>query len=86
MNTVLLDENLPRRLKWKLNADTVTVTERGWNGIRDEKLLRMAAPEFDAFLTMNQNVEYEQHIKDLDLCVIAVSGGELLIASVVRSS
>jgi len=49
---VLLDENLPRRLKRHLaeEVQAVTVQERGWSGKRNGDLLRPAQAEFDAFL------------------------------------
>ena len=53
MIRVLLDENLPRKLKWLLNADALTVPERGWGGVQNGRLLRLAALEFDVLLTMD---------------------------------
>ena len=73
MIRVLLDENLPRKLKWSLHADTVTVPERGWNGVKNGPLLRLAASEFDVLLTMDRGVEYQQNLKGLDLCLILLS-------------
>ena len=73
MIRVLLDENLPRRLKWSLNADAMTVPERGWNGIKNGRLLRLAASEFDVLLTMDRGIEYQQNLQGLDLCLILVS-------------
>jgi hypothetical protein len=40
--TVLLDENVPRKLKWRLierGLDVVTVPERGWSGVGNGELL-----------------------------------------------
>ena len=73
MIRVLLDENLPRRLKWSLNADAVTVPERGWNGIKNGPLLRLAASEFEVLLTMDRGIEYQQNLSGLDLCLILLS-------------
>jgi Domain of unknown function (DUF5615) len=49
---VLLDANLPRQLKQHFSADVevLTVQERGWSGIKNSELLRLAAGEFDVFL------------------------------------
>ena len=59
----LLDENLPRRLKWSLDtnvvAEVLTVPERGWGGIKNGPLLALAASEFDVLLTMDRGIEAE---------------------------
>jgi hypothetical protein len=67
---VLLDENLPRKLKWGLDAEALTVPERGWGGIKNGRLLRLAAAEFDVFLTMDRGIVFQQNLNDLDLCII----------------
>ncbi len=49
MTRALRDENLPRKLKWSLTADAVTVPEHGWAGVKNGQLLKLAAQEFGAF-------------------------------------
>lgn len=73
MIRVLLDENLPRKLKWLLDAETLTVPERGWGGIKNGRLLRLAADEFDVLLTMDRGMEYQQNLDGIDLCVVVLS-------------
>lgn len=73
MIRVLLDENLPRKLKWSLEAETLTVPERGWGGIKNGRLLRLAAAEFDVLLTMDRGIEYQQNLSGLDLCLVVLS-------------
>ena len=73
MSRVLLDENLPRKLKWALQAQTETVPEQGWSGIKNGELLRRAALEFDALLTMDRGMEHQQNLSGLDLCLIVLS-------------
>jgi hypothetical protein len=52
---VLLDECVPRKLKREItNHEVVTVTEQGWSGIVNGELLKLAATEFDVFLTVDQ--------------------------------
>jgi hypothetical protein len=70
---VLLDENLPRKLKWALDAEVLTVPERGWGGIKNGRLLRLAASEFDVLLTMDRGIEYQQNLSGVDLCLIVLS-------------
>ena len=73
MIRVLLDENLPRKLKWSLDAEVVTVPERGWGGIKNDRLLRLAASEFDVLLTMDRGIEYQQNLREIDLCLMVLS-------------
>ena len=73
MIRVLLDENLPRKLKWSLDAEVVTVPERGWGGFKNGRLLRLAASEFDVLLTMDRGMEYQQNLREIDLCLMVLS-------------
>ena len=73
MIRVLLDENLPRKLKWSLDADVYTVPERGWSGVKNGELLRLAASEFDVLLTMDRGRQHQQNLSDIDLCLILIS-------------
>ena len=71
---LLLDESLPRGLKRFLSAhEVVTVPEQGWAGKSNSELLRLAEEEFDAFLTADQNVEYQQNIRAYRLAVIVLA-------------
>jgi uncharacterized protein DUF5615 len=54
---VLLDECVPRKLRLELTEHAVlTVTEHGWSGIKNGKLLALAETEFEVFLTVDQNL------------------------------
>ena len=71
---VLLDECLPRRLRRELPGYEVrTVQELGWAGTRNGALLRRAAAEgFAAFVTVDRNLEYQQHLPGVGLGVVAL--------------
>ena len=71
---VLLDENLPRQLKRHFTADleVLTVQERGWSGIKNSELLRLAAGEFDVFLTMDSGVEFQQNLQSLAIGILII--------------
>ncbi len=73
MIRVLLDENLPRKLKCSLEAEALTVPERGWGGIKNGPLLRLAALEFDVLLTIDRGIEYQQNLTGIELCLIVLS-------------
>ncbi len=71
---VLLDENLDWRLRRGFDAahDVVTVKYGGWSGKKNGELLRSAAAEFDVFVTLDSNLEYQQDVMALDLAVIVI--------------
>jgi hypothetical protein len=50
--------------------EVLTVTERGWSGIKNGKLLTLAEAEFDVFLTVDQNLKYQQNLTALNIGVI----------------
>ena len=69
---VLLDENLPHQLR-PLFADSIeviTVSYRGWKGKENGELLRMATAEFDAFVTTDRGILYEQNLEKIELGIV----------------
>ena len=72
---VLLDENIPRKLKWRLadEHEVLTVPEYGWSGKKNGTLLSAAAQEFDVFVTMDRGLEYQQNLGNLDLAIVLLS-------------
>jgi predicted nuclease of predicted toxin-antitoxin system len=70
---ILLDEDLPRRLAAMLVGHEVsTIQRRGWAGIKNGELLGFAAAEFDVFLTMDGNLEFQQNLATLPIAVLVV--------------
>jgi hypothetical protein len=70
---VLLDECVPKRLRTELTAHAVrTVAEMGWSGIKNGQLLQKAASDFDCFLTVDRNLQFQQHIDALPLAVLVI--------------
>ena len=71
---VLLDERIPRDLAQLLSAHQVqTVMDMGWAGVKNGELLRLAAGRFEAFVTMDANLEFQQPIGRLSLGVVIIS-------------
>lgn len=72
---LLLDENLPRRLKQDFAEHEVfTVRDKGWNGIQNGELLKlMLAAGFDALLTFDKNLQYQQNFKKYTLTVLVLN-------------
>lgn len=70
---ILLDEDLPRRLGRLLtDHEAETVTRCGWSGVKNGKLLALAATKFDVFLTMDQNIEFQQNLATLPVAILVV--------------
>jgi predicted nuclease of predicted toxin-antitoxin system len=68
---ILLDESLPRSLAQELSGHEVqTVQSRGWAGLKNGELLRLASAEFQALLTGDQNLEYQQNMVGLAVAVV----------------
>lgn len=71
---VLLDECLPKRLKSELKEHAVTtVPEAGWSGKKNGDLLRLAEGRFDVFLTGDQNLTYQQNLRDTNMAVLVLA-------------
>ena len=71
---VLLDECLPgRKLKPAFpDHDVRTVADMGWRGVKNGALLALAEPEFDAFVTVDGNPQYQQNTPEVDLLVVVL--------------
>ena len=70
---ILLDEDLPRRLGTLLTGhEPETVPKNGWSGVKNGKLLALAATKFDVFLTMDQNIEFQQNLATLPIAILVV--------------
>jgi hypothetical protein len=65
MNKVLLDENLPVKLKYRLQdvCDIYTVSDKGWNALENGDLLAaMEKDGFDYLITSDKNLQHQQKI------------------------
>lgn len=70
---LLLDESIPRRLERALqNHEVKTVVDMGWGGIKNGNLLALAASSFDAFITVDKNLPYQQNLSDLPIAVVVL--------------
>ncbi len=68
---LLLDECVPRRLRRALpDHEVQTVQEAGWAGVRNGALLHAADGSFDALLTVDQGVQYQQNMAGLRIGVV----------------
>lgn len=71
---LLLDENLDWRLSRDLSGhQTDSVSSLGWTGIQNGELLAKAAEAgFDALVTMDSNMVYQQNIGKYNIAVVAL--------------
>jgi hypothetical protein len=71
---VLIDECLDWRLARGLPGHTVTSVQRmGWAGIKTGRLLALAEPQFDVFLTGDRNVSFQQDIPQFRIAVVVLA-------------
>ena len=70
---VILDECLPRRLAQHLTEHEVTtVPAAGFAGLSNGRLLDTIEGDFDAFVSIDANLEYQQVLGDRQLLVIVL--------------
>jgi hypothetical protein len=71
---VLLDEQLPRQLASELSGYEVrTVQQQGWAGLKNGELLQRGAEVgFEAFITADQNLEFQQNLARSSLFVLVL--------------
>lgn len=65
MKKVLLDENLPVKLKYRLQnvCEIYSVNDKGWNALENGDLVvAMQQDGFDYLLTSDKNLQYQQNI------------------------
>lgn len=70
---VLLDGNLPRTFAALLPGHRVeTIHQRRWSDLDDRPLLDAAEGEYDAFVTADQNLRFQQNLRGRQLRLVVV--------------
>ena len=70
---VLLDEHLPLDLVRELHGhDVQNVVGRGWAGVKNGDLLRLMRGDYDALVTMDRSLEFQQDVSALPFGVVVV--------------
>lgn len=70
---ILLDENLPAPLKRSLHGhEAKTVRDEGWSGIKNGRLLSLAEGAFDAFLTADHSLPFQQNLHKRSIIVVVL--------------
>ncbi|MBX2898583.1 MAG: DUF5615 family PIN-like protein [Cyclobacteriaceae bacterium] len=75
---LLLDENLPKRLKSDVSNHLVfTSAEMGWAGVSNGRLLELLiANNFDALLTFDKNLQYQQNFNKYTIAVLILNASD----------
>ncbi|MBP6003661.1 MAG: DUF5615 family PIN-like protein [Pyrinomonadaceae bacterium] len=70
---ILLDECVDRRFARDLSEhEVVTVPQQGWAGVKNGSLMKLAELEFDAFITVDRNLSFQQDLPSYDIIVIVL--------------
>ena len=70
---LLLDECVDRRLARQISGhDVATVVGLGWTGVRNGALLAKVSGQFDAFVTVDRNLAFQQRIDNLPYAVVVL--------------
>ena len=72
---LLLDENLPKKLKNDFSDYIVyTVSDKLWNGKKNGELLRaMIDDEFDVLLSFDKNLQHQQNFNKYQIAVFLLN-------------
>jgi hypothetical protein len=71
---LLLDECVPTDLRIDfIGHETLTINEAGFKGLKNGKLLKSAGEVFDALITVDKNIQYQQNRLTLPIAVIILS-------------
>jgi predicted nuclease of predicted toxin-antitoxin system len=71
---ILLDECVPWPIHKVLTDPKCTMArQRGWSGLKNCELLRLAEGEFDLFITADQNIRYQQTLAGRPIRILQLS-------------
>ena len=72
---LLLDENLPKRLKTDFPEHNIfTVSDLGWSGRTNGELLKlMLQNQFEVLITFDKNLQYQQNLIKYPIPVIVLN-------------
>jgi hypothetical protein len=83
---VLLDENIPRKLKYRFSEEfeILTVPDMGWSGIKNGDLLkRMNEKEFNVLISLDKNMSHQQNLEKFKVCLIVLDSKNSLYSTVL---
>lgn len=71
---LLIDENLPKRLKQDFSEHQIyTVNDMGWNRKKNGEILKLMLKEkFEVLLTFDKNLQYQQNFERYPVSVLVL--------------
>lgn len=70
---ILLDECVDRRFAKEITGhEVVPVPQAGWAGIKNGELLTLAQEQFDAFVTVDRNLSFQQNLSRFTIAVVVL--------------
>lgn len=70
---ILFDQGTPAPLREVLSGhDVATAYEMGWSQLTNGDLLKEAEASFDAFVTTDQSLQYQQNLSGRRLAIVAL--------------
>ena len=80
---ILLDENIPRRLKFEIvGHDVKTVQEMGWSGKKNGELLSLAgSKDFQVFITADKRLPLQQDLEKYPFLTLLMSAKDNRLAT-----
>src|SRR5579872_2175680 len=79
---VLLDENVPHRLRFHLvgfGFEVMTVAYAGLTSFKNGRLLKAAEGNFDVLVTLDKSIEYQNNFTGRKLSVLVVRSPRIAI-------
>ena len=71
---ILFDQGTPVPLRQEFPADieVATAYEMGWHTLSNGELIKQAETAFDLLITTDQNLRYQQNLKDRNLAILVL--------------
>ena len=72
---ILLNESLPRKLKYDFGVEhaVLTIRDIGWIGKKNGELLSLMIDNgFEIFVTVDRNLQYQQNLERLSITIIVL--------------
>ena len=70
---IFLDECVDWRLSRDLiGHDVKTARQMGWTAVKNGELLALASAHFDVFVTVDQNLSFQQNLASLPIAIIVL--------------
>ena len=76
---ILLDESLPRKLKYDFDSEheVLSVREQGWLGKKNGVLLKLMSENgFELFITVDKNLQYQQNLEPIPLTIVVLRAAD----------